>query len=209
LEEKEINIPNPASFNPTHVIWAQDRRTNKRSAPFPAPYGSTTASSAFTESQDGPPATKIKRASVFDRLKSTTPMVTSPEDSHIANGILGTEHGKAEKNGPPDQPHEARLQRQQGDARPEKVSLTMRVGVASRERGKRREKTSMMVRNKQETARNEEKSRSGKIREREERKKKDEEKEAEEIGRREKKEGKRKKKKGEEEEERKRKEKPI
>jgi len=84
FEEKEINIPNPASFNPSHVIWAQDRRANKRSAPFPAPYQSTTASSAFTESQDGLPATKIRRTSVFDRLESTIPMVTRPEDSHIA-----------------------------------------------------------------------------------------------------------------------------
>jgi len=54
--------------------------------------------------------------------------VTSQDD------ISGTEHEKAERNGPPHQPHEARLQRQPGDARPERASLTMRVGVASRER---------------------------------------------------------------------------
>jgi len=53
------------------------------------------------------------------------------------DGISGTEHGKAERNGPPNQPHEAQLQRQPGDAQPERASLTMRVGVASRERKKK------------------------------------------------------------------------
>jgi len=34
------------------------------------------------------------------------------------DGTFVTEHGKAKKKGAPDQSHEARLQRQPGDARP-------------------------------------------------------------------------------------------
>jgi len=119
------------------------------------------------------------------------------------DGIFGTEHGKAEKNGPPDQPHEARLQTQPGDARPERASLTMRVGVASRERrGKRREKNNLIVR---KQTRN---GRERREKQKRENKRKGEE-EEERRGRKKQKkeeEGKRKKKKkGKGEEERKRK----
>ena len=96
-KKKKLTYPILPRSIQVMVIWAQDRRANKRSAPFPAPYQSTTASSAFTESQDGLPATKIKRTSVFDRLESTIPMVTSPEDGHIARRYFRNRARKGRK----------------------------------------------------------------------------------------------------------------
>jgi len=63
-EEKEVHIPNTTSFNPTLLIWTQDQTSEKRRTPVLDPKQSLLISS----SQDGPPATKFRRISVFDRL---------------------------------------------------------------------------------------------------------------------------------------------
>jgi len=67
-EEKEVHKPNPASFIPTHLIWAPDGAYKKQDAPVLDLNQSSSESCTVSDSQDGPPATKFRRISVLDRL---------------------------------------------------------------------------------------------------------------------------------------------